>query len=171
MSTCPPRGRILRRFKLILPTPILQRFTFSRLTHTVLLPLSYHIMLETDTIDQGEVESNVGVARPQVNTIPSQEVNALPVVHGRPSFKRQKETKWELRTEQGCVTMVMHERLFLLPVPPPPLKDMRDNMEWAESAQGNERQRGMSRASDYYEKKVWAMFLQFSYSFHGLTHN
>lgn len=37
-----------------------------------------------------------------------------------------------MRHEQGCLTVVMHEWLFLLSVPPPPLKDMVEEMKWAE---------------------------------------
>lgn len=36
------------------------------------------------------------------------------------------------RSEQGCVPVVMHEWQFLLPVPPPPLKDVAEDVEWAE---------------------------------------
>lgn len=30
---------------------------------------------------------------------------------------------------------MMHERLFLLPVPPPPLKDMAEDVQWAECSE------------------------------------
>lgn len=37
-----------------------------------------------------------------------------------------------MRNEQDCVPVVMHEWLFLLPVPPPPLKDVVEEVKWAE---------------------------------------
>lgn len=37
-----------------------------------------------------------------------------------------------MRNEQDCVPVVMHEWLFLLPVPPPPLKDAVEEVKWAE---------------------------------------
>lgn len=61
----------------------------------------------------------------------SQRVNALPDIHA-PLFKRQ---KWRPSDRQGvkkgCVTMVMHEWLFLVSTPAPSLKDVED-MEWVE---------------------------------------
>lgn len=33
--------------------------------------------------------------------------------------------------EHGCGPAVMHEWLFLLPVPPPSLKDAVEDLEWA----------------------------------------
>lgn len=41
--------------------------------------------------------------------------------------------RWsETRSKQGCVTEVMHEWLFLLSEPPPPLKDAVEDVKWAE---------------------------------------
>ncbi len=95
--------------------------------HTLLLLLSYFIMPGLK-IDQGEVESGVGAAG-KCSTLRGL---TLSLIFMPLCLKDKREMEWETRSEQGCVTVVMHEWLFLLSVPPPPLKDVVEDVEWAE---------------------------------------
>lgn len=79
------------------------------------------------------MESSVGAAGMQY----SWKVYSLPDSHA-PLFKRQ-NGDGETRSVQGCVTVVMHEWLFLLSVPAPSLKDVV-HMEWAKCSRKHRRE-------------------------------
>ncbi len=51
--------------------------------------------------------------------------------------------------EHGCGPAVMHEWLFLLPVPPPPLKDAVEDLEWA----GRSRKPCREAAHEYHNQE------------------
>lgn len=116
---------------------------------TLLPPLSYFIMPALK-MDQGEVESGVGAA----GICSALRGLTLSLIFMPLCLKDKREMEWETRSEQGCVTVVMHEWLFLLSVPPPPLKDAVEDVEWAERSRKPRREAAGRRVGLVREKTV-----------------
>lgn len=107
--------------------------TITEYTHAVIPLLSHSIMPELK-IDRGKAESSVGAARLRVNTVLLKGLT-LSLIFVPLCFKRQKGAG--VRDEEWtrlCDCSDAWEAISVLSVPPPPLKDVVEDIEWAESS-------------------------------------
>lgn len=86
---------------------------------------SYIILLVLKT-DRGEVKNKVGATRWWVNSMLSEQHSLLSMC----LFKAKGEMEWGMGRKPSPA--VMHEQLFPVPAPPPPLKDMVEDVEMNE---------------------------------------